>query len=174
MEPWGLRPKKFQTSVAVPPAPVWVPGQRPLVPSVASVTSMANDRMIMKWSWGLCTDALAMPSHSSPIFCQITISYVFNSGLRQNTRIYGAASWSKYRWKMLNCYSKWIHITCYFEFGMYFLSYLLYTNSLTSIYLAYTMLTFLVICRIQVSYYACHLPDTIRTPSSVIAIYLDE
>ena len=41
MEPWGLRPKKFQTSVAVPPAPVRVPSQRPLAPSVASV---ANDK----------------------------------------------------------------------------------------------------------------------------------
>jgi hypothetical protein len=40
MEPWGLRPKKFQTSVAVPPAPVWVPSQRALALSVASV---AND-----------------------------------------------------------------------------------------------------------------------------------
>ena len=44
MEPWGLRPKKFQTSVAVPPAPVRVPSQRPLAPSVASVTSVANDK----------------------------------------------------------------------------------------------------------------------------------
>ena len=44
MEPRGLRPKKFQTSVAVPPAPVWVPSQRPLAPSVASVTSVANDK----------------------------------------------------------------------------------------------------------------------------------
>ena len=44
MEPWGLRPKKFQTSVAVPAAPVWVPSQRPLAPSVASVTSVANDK----------------------------------------------------------------------------------------------------------------------------------
>ena len=44
MEPWGLRSKKFQTSVAVPPAPVWVPSQRPLAPSLASVTSVANDK----------------------------------------------------------------------------------------------------------------------------------
>ena len=44
MEPWGLQPKKFQTSVAVPPAPVRVPSQRPLAPSVASVTSVANDK----------------------------------------------------------------------------------------------------------------------------------
>ena len=44
--PWshGLRPKKFQTSVAVPPAPVRVPSQSPLAPSVASVTSVANDK----------------------------------------------------------------------------------------------------------------------------------
>ena len=42
--PWshGLRPKK--TSVAVPPAPVRVPSQRPLASSVASVTSVANDK----------------------------------------------------------------------------------------------------------------------------------
>ena len=40
----GLRPKKFQTSVAVPPAPVRVPSQRPLAPSVGSVTSVANDK----------------------------------------------------------------------------------------------------------------------------------
>ena len=44
MESWGLRPKKFQTSVAVPPAPVRVPSQRPLAPSVASVTSFTNDK----------------------------------------------------------------------------------------------------------------------------------
>ena len=40
----GLWPKKFQTSVAVPPAPVWVPSQRPLAPRVASVMSVANDK----------------------------------------------------------------------------------------------------------------------------------
>ena len=44
MEPWELRPKKFQTSVAVPPAPVQVPSQRPLAPSVMSVTSFTNDK----------------------------------------------------------------------------------------------------------------------------------
>ena len=37
-----MRPKKLSASVAVPPAPVWVPSQRPLAPSVASVTSVAN------------------------------------------------------------------------------------------------------------------------------------
>ena len=36
--------KKFQTSVAVPPAPVRVPSQRPLAPSVASATLVANDK----------------------------------------------------------------------------------------------------------------------------------
>ena len=30
--------------MAVPPAPVQVPSQRPLAPSVASVTSVANDK----------------------------------------------------------------------------------------------------------------------------------
>ena len=42
MGSWGLRPNKFQTSVAVTPAPVRFPSQRPLAPSVASVKSVAN------------------------------------------------------------------------------------------------------------------------------------
>ena len=44
--PWshGLWPKKNFVSVAVPPAPVRVPSQRPLAPSDASVTSVANDK----------------------------------------------------------------------------------------------------------------------------------
>ena len=43
--PWslGLRPKKLSISVAVTPAPVRVPRQSPLAPSVVSVTSIAND-----------------------------------------------------------------------------------------------------------------------------------
>ena len=40
----GLRPKKLLVSVAVPPAPVRVPSQRPLAPRVASVISVANDK----------------------------------------------------------------------------------------------------------------------------------
>jgi hypothetical protein len=44
MEPWGLRPKEFQTSGAVPLAPVRVPSQRSLAPIVASVTSVADDK----------------------------------------------------------------------------------------------------------------------------------
>ena len=42
--PWGLRPKKFQTSVTVPSAPVRVPSQMPLAPNVASIMSVANDK----------------------------------------------------------------------------------------------------------------------------------
>ena len=44
--PWshGLRPKKLLVSVAVPPAPVRVPSQRPLAPSFVSVTSVTNDK----------------------------------------------------------------------------------------------------------------------------------
>ena len=44
--PWnhGLQPKKHYASVAVPPAPVRVPSRRPLAPSIASVTSVANDK----------------------------------------------------------------------------------------------------------------------------------
>ena len=43
MEPWA-EAKNLSVSVAVPPAPVRVPSQRPLPPSVASVTSGANDK----------------------------------------------------------------------------------------------------------------------------------
>ena len=39
-----LRPKKLHASVTVPAAPVRVPSQRPLAPSVVSVTSVANDK----------------------------------------------------------------------------------------------------------------------------------
>ena len=44
MEPWAAAKKKLSVSVAVPPAPVRVPSQRPLAPSVASATSVANDK----------------------------------------------------------------------------------------------------------------------------------
>ena len=44
MEPWAAAKKKLSVSVAVPPAPVRVPSQRPLAPSVASVTSVTNDK----------------------------------------------------------------------------------------------------------------------------------
>ena len=43
MEPWAAA-KKTLASVAVPPAPVRDPCQRPLAPSVASVTSVASDK----------------------------------------------------------------------------------------------------------------------------------
>ena len=49
-----LQPKKLSVSVAVPPAPVRIPSQSPLAPSVASVISVANDKgnNEMKLSWG--------------------------------------------------------------------------------------------------------------------------
>ena len=40
----GCGQKNYKASVAVPPAPVQVPSQRPLAPSVASVTSVTNDK----------------------------------------------------------------------------------------------------------------------------------
>ena len=42
MEPSAAARKA--ASVAVPPAPIRVPSQKPLSPSVASVTSVANDK----------------------------------------------------------------------------------------------------------------------------------
>ena len=45
MELWAAAIKKKRlVSVAVPPAPVMVPSQRPLAPNVASITSIANDK----------------------------------------------------------------------------------------------------------------------------------
>ena len=46
MRSWShrLRSKKLHASVALPAAPVRAPSQRPLAPSVASVTSVANDK----------------------------------------------------------------------------------------------------------------------------------
>ena len=44
--PWsnGLQSRKLLASVAVPPAPVQIPSQSPLALSVASVTSVSNDK----------------------------------------------------------------------------------------------------------------------------------
>ena len=40
----GCGKKNLSVNLAVPPAPVRVPSQRPLAQSVASVTSVANDK----------------------------------------------------------------------------------------------------------------------------------
>ena len=45
MESWGEAKKSYKATVAVPPATVRVPNQRPLAPSVKSVTSFANDKV---------------------------------------------------------------------------------------------------------------------------------
>ena len=50
----GCGQKKLSVSVAVPPAPVRVPSQRPLVPNVTSVDKGDNEKIL-----GLCTDLLA-------------------------------------------------------------------------------------------------------------------
>ena len=44
----GCGQKSYKASVAVPPVPVQVPSQMQLAPSVTSVTSVANDRVIMR------------------------------------------------------------------------------------------------------------------------------
>ena len=43
MEPWAA-PKKLLVSVEAPPAPVRVPSQRPLTPSVPPITSVTNNK----------------------------------------------------------------------------------------------------------------------------------
>ena len=55
----GCGQKKLSVSVAVPPAPVRVPSQRPLALSVSSVKSVANDEGDNEMILGLCTDLLA-------------------------------------------------------------------------------------------------------------------
>ena len=44
--------------MAVPPATIRVPSQKPLAPSVASVTSVTNDKGDNEIILGLCTDLL--------------------------------------------------------------------------------------------------------------------
>ena len=63
-----MEPKKLHASVAVPAAPVRVPSQMSLAPSVTSVTSVANDKddneMIMGTvhrSRGICLTAEENP-----------------------------------------------------------------------------------------------------------------
>ena len=59
-EAMGCGLKKLSVSVAVPPAPVQVHCQKPLAPSVASVTSVANDKGDNEMILGLCTGLLAI------------------------------------------------------------------------------------------------------------------
>ena len=77
MEPWAAA-KKLSISVAAPPAPIRVPSQRPLAPSVASVMSVANDKgdneMIMgavHRSPGICRTA----EENSPNVIQFLLFY---------------------------------------------------------------------------------------------------
>jgi len=52
-----LRPRKLHANVAVPPAPVRVPRQRSLAPSVSSVCRLMIS--VIRLYRGLCTDLLA-------------------------------------------------------------------------------------------------------------------
>ena len=63
--------KKPYASVAVPPPPVRVPNQRPLAPSITSVTSVANDKDdnemfpgAVHISLGICLTAKVTPGKS--------------------------------------------------------------------------------------------------------------
>ena len=71
MEPWAAA-KKLKASVAVPPAAIRDPSQRPLAPSVASVTSVAkykgDNEMILgavHRSPGICLTAEENPRNLS-------------------------------------------------------------------------------------------------------------
>ena len=73
MEPCAAaKKKKKSVSLAVPPAPVRVPGQRPLAPSVTSVMSVANvkgdnERVLraVHRSPGICLTAEKNPENLS-------------------------------------------------------------------------------------------------------------
>ena len=52
--------QKLEANVVVPPAPVRVPSQRPLAPSVTSVAKDKGDNELIL---GLYTDLLAFASH---------------------------------------------------------------------------------------------------------------
>ena len=59
--------------MVVPPAPVCVPSQRPLAPSVVSVTSITNDKGDNEMITELCTDLLAFGEENvmlNPLFCK--------------------------------------------------------------------------------------------------------
>ena len=58
----GCDQKNLSVSVAVTPAPVRVPSQRPLSPSVASVTTVANDK-------GVNEKMILRAVHISPDIC---------------------------------------------------------------------------------------------------------
>ena len=59
MKPWAAAKKKLLVSVAVPPTAVWVPSQKSLSQSVASITSVANDKGDNEMILGLCINLLA-------------------------------------------------------------------------------------------------------------------
>ena len=72
MEPWA-EAKKLLVSVAVSPALARVPNQRPLAPSVASVTSVVNDKCdyeiilgAVHRSPGICLTAEENPRKPQP------------------------------------------------------------------------------------------------------------
>jgi hypothetical protein len=64
MEPWTATKKRLD-SVAVPPAPVWVPSQTPLVPSVMPVANDKGDNEMIPGavdrSTGICLRAEENP-----------------------------------------------------------------------------------------------------------------
>ena len=88
-----LRPKKLHTSVAVPAAPVRVPCQRPLAPSVASVTSVANDRVIMKLLSQICLN----------YECRISVRTLFEICITYHVlfRLFLRFSFILYTWKYM-------------------------------------------------------------------------
>ena len=61
---YKLQPKKLHASVAVPPAPVRIPSQRPLAPSVTSVANDKGDNEMMPGAVhdpGICLTVEANP-----------------------------------------------------------------------------------------------------------------
>ena len=91
MEPWAAA-KKLLVSVVVPTAPVRVPSQRSLAPSVTSVTRSLLIRAIMKWSWGCAQISWHLPySWGRPL------RKLCNKQIEERSRFMNSPIWRHYK-----------------------------------------------------------------------------
>ena len=110
----GCGQKELSVSVAVPPAPVRVPSQRPLAPSIVSVTSVANykgdNKMIVgavHRSPGICLTAEENPGNLS----KETVDEGCAS--RHRLKLRSMSGWEKVRiGPVLNSSDPWSYMGC--------------------------------------------------------------
>ena len=82
--------------MAVPPAPVQVPSQRPLAPSVASVTSVANGKGDNEMILGaVYTDALCFLQHREYDSKKITLQFTKTQCSKQSEVYSSVGSYAK-------------------------------------------------------------------------------